>query len=285
MALVNTLTGMMPTLLILIFICFTSLPTFCEARKALGGSGGLHTRGASRPKSTESNDPLKVASIGNGWQLPPLDSKDVIQKLGREHRAVAQYIVNTLGKAPLTVQLRKNTVGVKTSTLATQEKYRAVVTPGSNVKKFQNKLRSVWFIGYERASMQSSAIQQQEADLLTRSYEDNTAKIYPSHFVLEVFLPKTRACKGGNPLVTYSIPFGVGTTSPKTKVPQANGIVTVYPNGRKKAGSTSLDEVAVSQGIEVGQTSLHLNAGSGLVDPTWARGRRYFWKGREVGTL
>lgn len=273
--------------LLLTFVLLASLPN-CNARKALGGSGGLHTRGASRPKSTESNDPLKVASIGNGWQLPPLDSKEVIQKLGKEHRDVAQYIVNTLGSAPLSVQLRKNTVGVKTSTLATQEKYRAIVTPGSNVKKFQNKLRSVWFIGYERASMQTNAVQQQEVDLLTKSYEDNTAKIYPSHFVLEVFLPKTRACKGGNPLVKYSIPFGVGTTSPKSKVPQSNGIVTVYPNGRKKsstASTTSLSDEVSSQGIEVGRTSLHLKTGSGLVDPSWARGRRYFWKGRDVGTL
>lgn len=283
MGLIDTMNRMMLPSLVLIFIFLTTIPTV-NARKALGGSGGLHTRGASRPKSTESNDPLKVASIGNGWQLPPLDSKEVIQKLGKENRQVAQYIVNTLGKAPLTVQLRKNTVGVKTSTLANQEKYRAIVTPGSHVKQFQNKLRSVWFIGYERASMQSNAVQQQEVDLLTKSYEDNTAKIYPSHFVLEVFLPKTKACKGGNPLVTYSIPFGVGTTSPKTKVPQANGVVTVYPNGRKKSGTTALDDVG-SQGIEVGRTSLHLKAGSGLVDPSWARGRRYFWKGRDVGTL
>lgn len=272
-----------------ILLFFLSFSTPCYARKALGGSGGLHTRGASRPKSTETHDPLKLASIGNGWQLPPLDSNDVIEKLGKEHRDVAQYIVNTLGKAPLTVQLRKNVVGVKpSSTLtasSTQDKYRAVVTPGSNVKKFQNKLRSVWFVGYERASMQSNVVQQQEVDLLTKSYEDNTCKLYPSHFVLEVFLPKTRACKGGNPLVTYSIPFGVGTTSPKSKVPQANGVVTVYPKGRKKGGVGGTVGDESSPGIEIGRTSLHLRAGSGLVDPSWARGKRYFWKGRDVGTL
>ena len=213
------------------------------ARKALGGSGGLHTR-------------------------------------GKENRKVAEYISNTLGKAPLTVQLRKKAVGVKTSSFTTQEKFRAVVSPGTNVKNIKNSLRSVWFIGSERASAQSSAVQQQEKDLLTKSYEDNSSKLYPTHFVLEVFLPKTKACKGGNPLITYSVPFGAGTTSPKSKVAQANGVVTVYPNGRKRKGNGE-----VSEGIEIGQTSLHLNAGSGLVDPAWAKGRRYFWKGRTVGTL
>lgn len=260
-------------------IILLSLLNISDARKALGGSGGLHTRGAPKPKSND-NDPLKLASIGNGWNLPPLDVDELTQKLGKENRDVAQYISDTLGKAPLSVQLRKKTVGIKSSSFTTQEKFRAIASAGSNVKKIGNNLRSVWFIGSERASMKSSAVQQQDKDLLTKSYEDNSSKLYPSHFVLEVFLPKTKACKGGNPLVTYSVPFGPGTTSPKSKVAQANGVVTVYPNGRKKKGSGE-----VSEGIEVGRTSLHLNSGAGLVDPAWARGKKFFWKGRNVGTL
>jgi hypothetical protein len=251
-----------------------------NARKALGGSGGLHNRGAPKPKSPDMNDPLKFASIGNGWHLPPLDGEELVQKLGKENRNVAEYISNTLGKAPLSVQLRKKTVGVKTSSFMTQEKFRAVVSPGSNVKTIGNKLRSVWFIGSESASSLSGVVQQQEKDLLSKSYEDNSSKLYPSHFVLEVFLPKTKACKGGNPLITYSIPFGPGTTSPKSKVAQANGVVTIYPNGRKRKGNGE-----VNDGIEIGKTSLHLNSGAGLVDPGWVKGRRYFWKGRDVGTL
>lgn len=249
-----------------------------ESRKALGGAGGLHTRGAARPRSNERDDPLKIASIGQGWQLPALDKEALVEKLGKENRDVAQYLCDTLGNAPLSVKLGKKTVGVKQSTLTTQEKYRAVASPGSSVKKMKDNLRSLWFIGSERAFMQSSAVAQQEKDLLCKSYEDNASKLFPSHFVLEVFLPKTRACKGGNPLVTYSIPFGPGTTSPKSKVPQANGVVTVFPNGRKRGGD-------LSDGIEIGKTSLHLNAGAGLVDSTWAKGRRYFWKGRDLGTL
>lgn len=252
-----------------------------HGRKALGGSGGLHNRGAPKPKS-ESNDPLKVAGIGShGWQLPPLSSKDVIQGLGKEHRDVAQHVVNTLGNSPLVVQLLKKPVGVKANSFQTKEKYRALVSVGSNSKRFSNKLKSVWFLGSERAFTQTNAVQKQSEDLLTKSYEYNTAKLYPSHFFLEVFLPKTKACVGGNPLVTYSIPFGTGTTSPKSKVSQANGIVTVYPKGRKRKSNDDDDE-----GIVVGATSLHLHTGASLVDPSWARGRRNFWKGgRDVGTL
>mmetsp|Transcript_12510 Transcript_12510/g.18219 ORF Transcript_12510/g.18219 Transcript_12510/m.18219 type:complete len:300 (-) Transcript_12510:58-957(-) len=291
-------------LLTAIFLAtWSTTPT--SARKALGGSGGLHTRGAPRPKPTsDMNDPTRLATIGataNGWKLPPLNTDELISKLGPEHRSVAQYIANTLGSAPLAVQLRKKPVGVKTSTFATQEKFRAQVSIASNSlsgrhpgswaarRNVGNRLRSMWFIGSERAFAQSSAVQQQGQDLLTKSYEDNASKLYPSHFVLEVFLPKTKACKGGNPLVTYSIPFGVGTISPKAKVGQANGVVTVYPNGRKRKGASTGgggdDGVDVS-GVEIGRTSLHLNSGAPLVDPVWARGKKNFWRGcRDAGQL
>lgn len=272
-------------ILLLLAVSLTLLQ-ITNARKAIGGSGGLHTRGAPRPKTPDMNDPLQLASVGSGkgWSLPPIDSELLIQKLGKENRDVAQYIADTLGKAPLAVQLRKKSVGVKASTFTTQEKFRAAVRPGTNgVIPAMGKLRSVWSINTERASMQSSAVQQQETDLLTKSYEDNASKLYPTHFVLEVFLPKTRACKGGNPLVTYSVPFGPGTTSPKSKVAQANGVVTVYPNGRKRMGAANGG--SSNEGIEIGPTGLHLNAGAGLVDPAWARGRKHFWKGRDVGTL
>lgn len=270
-----------------IFLALALNFNLVSARKALGGSGGLHTRGAPRPKTPDVNDPTALANIGNGWQIPPLDSSELIRKLGKDNRDVAQYISDTLSNAPLSVELRKKTVGIKTSSFTTQEKYRAQVTVGSNFQpRLSNKLRSVWFIGSERALAQSSAVSSQQNDLLTKSYEDNCSKLYPSHFTLEVFLPKTKACKGGNPLITYSIPFGPGTTSPKSKVSQANGIVTVYPNGRKKKqGGGSSSSSSSDEAIEIGRTALHLNSGPGLVDPGWAKGRKNFRKGRSVGQL
>ncbi len=266
-------------------------------RKAIGGSGGLLSRGASGQTAgfgeSPANDPLKLVDIGDntkkGWTVPPLDTEELIQKLGKEHRDVAEYISNTLGRNPLSIQLNKKRIGMKQQPIqspgaafSNQEKYRAQVLPISNTKgdRFKNsKLRSVWYIASDRAVSQTSAAMQKNEDLLTKSYDENISHFHPSHFVLEVFLPKTRACKGGNPLVTYSIPMGAGTTSPKSRVSQSNGVVTVFPKGRKRK------QGEISESVEVGPTSLHLNSGSGLIDPTWARGRKYFWKGRNVGQI
>ncbi len=279
----------------IIFITLLSAPVF--ARKAIGGSGGLLSSGSSGQSAgfgqQAANDPLKLVDIGDntkrGWFVPPLDAEELVQKLGKEHRDVAEYISNTLAKNPLSIKLNKKRVGMKQQSFASpdaafsnQEKYRAQVLPVSKTKQsmFKNsKLRSVWYIASGRAVSQTNAARQKSDDLLTKSYDENISTFHPSHFVLEVFLPKSRACKGGNPLVTYSIPMGAGTTSPKSRVSQSNGVVSVFPNGRKrKEGETS-------ECIEVGTTSLHLNSGSPLVDPGWARGRKYFWKGRHVGQV
>mmetsp|Transcript_2100 Transcript_2100/g.2513 ORF Transcript_2100/g.2513 Transcript_2100/m.2513 type:complete len:299 (+) Transcript_2100:88-984(+) len=268
------------------------------ARKALGGSGGLLTSGSSSQgggESFNSNDPFKLVEVSEGsggWTIPPIDSEELIQKLGKEHRNVAQYISNTLGKAPLTVQLNKKKVGVKNSLPSSptaiiggnsQDKYRAQVIPSSNTKGKKSNLRSVWYLASHSAVSKTSAIRQSTEGLLTKTYEENTSLFHPSHLVIEVFLPKTRACKGGNPLITYSIPVGAGTTSPKSRVSQANGKITVFPNGRKrKQGGGDSNS---SNAIEVGKTSLHLNTGPSLVDPSWAKGRKYFWKGRSLGQV
>jgi hypothetical protein len=280
-----------------IILLISTLSSFTHARKALGGSGGLLSRGSSAQSAgfgeAAANDPMKLVDIGDstgkGWFVPKINSEELIQKLGKEHRDVAQYISNTLGNKPLSVKLNKKRVGAKQQTFSTagsslsnQEKFRAQVIPASSKKANQmknSKLRSVWYVAADRAGSQTSAARQKSEDLLTKSYDENTAHFHPNQFVLEVFLPKTRACKGGNPLITYSIPIGAGTTSPKARVTHSNGKITVYPNGRKRNGGES------SEAIEVGSTSLHLNAGAPLVDPAWARGRKYFWKGRSVGTV
>lgn len=290
---------------VILTILLSTLLPFTVARKALGGSGGLLSRGASSQGGgfgeSPANDPLKLVDISESskasWTLPPLDGDEIIQRLGNEHRDVAQYIIDSLGKAPLSIKLNKKRVGMKQqqqqqsftsmnnaspSSFSNQEKYRAQVLPSSNVKRGdmkRSKLRSVWYISSERASSHASAARQMNEALLTKSYDDNTSQLHPAHFILEVFLPKTRACKGGNPLVRYCIPMGAGTTSPKSRVSQSNGFVTIFPSGRKvKEGETS-------ESVNVGPTSLHLSVGASLIDPAWARGRKFFWKGRNVGQV
>jgi len=275
-------------------LLLSTLSSLTDARKAIGGSGGLLSRGSSAPSGfgqSAASDPLKLVDISEVWTVPQLDSEELIRQLGKEHRGVAQYITNTLGKSPLSVKLNKKRIGMKqqtfssasaTANFSAQEKYRAQVKPVSNIKasKMKNSpFRSVWYISSDRATVQSTAARQKSSDLLTKSYDENMSQFHPAHFVLEVFLPKTRACKGGNPLVMFSVPMGAGTTSPKAKVSQSNGKVTVYPNGRKRKGGGD------SEAIEVGTTYLHIQSGPSLIDPAWARGRKFFWKGRSVGQV
>merc|ERR1719223_1232213 len=95
--------------------------SFTCARKALGGSGGLLSRGSSAQSAgfgeAAANDPMKLVDVGEttkqGWTVSPIDSEELIQKLGKENRDVAQYISNTLGNAPLSIKLNKKRVGVK----------------------------------------------------------------------------------------------------------------------------------------------------------------------------
>lgn len=284
-----------------ILIVVSNLSSLTYARKALGGSGGLLTSGQGGPSAgfgeSPANDPLKLVDISENskayWTVPPIDADELIQKLGKEHRDVAQYVGNMLGNAPLSIKLNKKRVGVKNqqqqqsfaspnSSFSNQEKYRAQVKAISNAKGNlfkKSKLRSVWYVASEKAVSQTSAVRQQNQDLLSKSYDENSSHFHPAHFVLEVFLPKTKACKGGNPLVRYCVPMGAGTTSPKSRVSQSNGYVTVFPSGRKKKDDDA------SQSIKVGSTSLHLNKGASLIDQTWSRGRKYFRTGRNVGQV
>ena len=103
-------------------------------------------------------------------------------------------------------------------------------------------------------------------------------------------LPKTKdAAAGGNPLIIYSVPVGIGTMNPKSRVTQSNGVVMIYPKGRKKNEESSTDNDGGGGGggggIVVGSTNLHLHSGPGVIDWTWAKGKKVFWKGRSVGQV
>lgn len=249
------------------------LPTLIQSRKAIGGSGGVLGEGGPEPTRERT---INLAEIDNGqWQLPPLDTSSVISKLGPQLRTEAQYICDTLGKKPLSVILKPNRVGRKQGVRTTgpqDAKFRALVQSKSYLRPNQtsltSRMRSVWSMN---ASSRTTV-----PDPLKSSYEDCVSATNPGHFELEVYLPKTKSCSKGNPCIVYSIPMGPGSSDPKSRVSQANGVVTIYPRGKKS------DE---GEGIEIGQTSFHLLAGANVVDKGWAKGRQYFWKGRSAGVL
>jgi len=253
-----------------------TIPTLIAGRKAMGGSGGVLGEGG--PEATRERT-ASLAEIDKGqWQLPPLDATTVIEKLGPQHRTISQYICNSLSKAPLSVELKPTRVGRKRSVSGPQDvKFRAQVIAQShlphvknnNKKPISSRMRSVWSMNSFRATALLS-------DPLKSTYDDCMSSTYPSHFELEVYLPKTKSCRKGNPCIVYSVPMGPGSSDPKAQVSQNNGVVTIYPTG-KKANEDG--------GIEIGKTSFHLLAGPNVVDKGWAKGRQYFRKGRSTGIL
>lgn len=250
--------------------------------------------GAEEENVDDDQTPLNLSRIGQGWQLPPLDSQDIIRKLGKENRDVSQHICKVLGNSPLCVKLQSKKVGMRGSPSgpgsrgATVKKYRAQVTVGSyspkNVSKAK-KLRSVWSVSSKSgddgsfSSSRAVGMRSTATEVLEKSYEEYVADSYPS-FDLEVILPKTAKAKkrgSGNPVILYSAPVAPGSTQEGSRVAQSKGVVTVFPNGRRKGGD--------DKGINVGLTSFHVHSGPSHVDGYFARGRKFFWKGRSVGQI
>lgn len=169
--------------------------------------------------------------------------------------------------------------------VAPVKKFRAQVTLGSHEPKNlmrAKRLRSVWSVRTQQQSGRANTnragnMRSTSKEVLEKSYEEYISELY-SHFDLEVILPKTRACKGGgNPVILYSAPMAPGSTQDGSRVCQGEGVVTVFPNGRKRNQE--------NRGIEVGSTSLHLHAGPSVVDGLWVRGRKFFWSGRSIGQV
>jgi len=79
---------------------------------------------------------------------------------------------------------------------------------------------------------------------------------------------------------------------------KCRALVTLYPRGRtvssassSATGSTGNSSSSSSNNcnddvvINLGLTNIHLPLGPGLVDPSWSKGRKVFWKGRSVGLV
>jgi len=75
--------------------------------------------------------------------------------------------------------------------------------------------------------------------------------------------------------VVYQVPLESGTMNPKAMVPRGTAHVRVYPDGNTK------DDCLEAGKCNVGVVSMR----PGLVDPSWAKGRPVFRKGRPAGII
>jgi hypothetical protein len=102
------------------------------------------------------------------------------------------------------------------------------------------------------------------------------------------------------PSVVYRVPIQSGHVNPLGMTSKCRALVTFYPRGRTTVVSSSSSSSSASGnsssssssnndnndvGINLGLTNIHLPLGPGLVDPSWSKGRKIFWKGRSVGLV
>lgn len=131
-------------------------------------------------------------------------------------------------------------------------------------------------------------IQQQQqgggASLVNLSYDNAIRSTTPS---IEIEVSSSDSLKDRS-CVVYSFPIGAGSIQPLAVLAKSKGSVKYYPNGRSSPligesyGVGSGQDYSDAGSIEVGTASMHLKGGKPLVDPAWAKGRRWFWTHREV---
>lgn len=135
------------------------------------------------------------------------------------------------------------------------------------VGQLQNgkKLRAFW--------RQSNVGQRMKANDFTELSYDQAVRSRLFNVEFEVQLPPLPGSKDPLPVV-YQVPFESGNMNPKSMVPRGAGLLCVYPVGHEKGPR-----------VDAGKCSVGIPIKPGLVDPSWARGRTVFRKGRTTGLM
>jgi len=179
------------------------------------------------------------------WELLPPTDMEGISGSVRRH--VLKYL-----KDPVKLSLQKK-----------QGKYgmRAIGKTESG-----QKLRAYW-----RQCPPGTIQRLTPSEFLKVSY-DAAVRSRLSMVEFEVQLPPMKRSKKLTSVV-YSIAIEPGTMNPKAIIPRGAGKIRIYPEGRE------------CKPVEAGSGNIGLSMRSGLVDPSWAKGRPVFRKGRPAGVL
>jgi hypothetical protein len=187
------------------------------------------------------------------WQLPKLESSQLSHiSDGTVRRHVQKY----LGSQPVELKLFKK-----------RGKYglRAVGKTGNKGPK----LRAFWRQADVTRIPRSS-------DFLSSSYADAVqSRLFTVEF--EVQLPpisKKKSSTSGLPSVIYRFSVEPGSMNPKALVPRGAGSLSVLPNGK---GGDKVPAGTCTVGV--------VPMKPGLVDPSWAKGRPVFRRGKSVGLI
>jgi hypothetical protein len=132
------------------------------------------------------------------------------------------------------------------------------------------KLRGFWRQGSGDAT---GAPKLKSSDFMTASYDDAVrSRLFMVDF--EVQLPKMKN-KVLPPSVVYSVAVEPGQMNSKAMVPRGAGRIKVYPKGHEPGSAP----------VVAGKCSVGISMRAGIVDPSWAKGRPIFRKGRPAGII
>lgn len=147
---------------------------------------------------------------------------------------------------------------------------------GGNLALFSTGEVGMWKVVKPDTTTNSNSID-------NTSYDD---AVKASSSCIEIEVPSTK--RGDRSMLVYNFPMGTGSIQPLAVLVKTKGSVKYYPNGRSSPIlSRSYEEYGddansnADGGMEVGIASMHLKGGKPLVDPSWAKGRRWFWTKRE----
>lgn len=168
---------------------------------------------------------------------------------------------------------------------------------GNPKMRSSTPLRAVWTaskpdadtsMSYNEISSAGRSIKREIGkDPLKDDYEECLKRLYGKYVELEVLLPKSQG--GAPPSLVYRVPITTGSVNPFGMVSKSRATVTLYPKGRTlaspTAGDSGANDVKKDMAIPVGLANVHVPLGPGLVDPSWVRGKKLFWKGRSVGLI
>ncbi|KAL7480282.1 hypothetical protein ACHAW6_005978 [Cyclotella cf. meneghiniana] len=238
-------------------------------------------------------DVVAITSRCANWCFDPvcLDRAEI----KAEERSICKEVLKKdVLRKPLHVTFRSKTLagGKRPNWM------RATAILGNPKLKSAIPLRAVWTcsnpdadasMSYEETSQAGRTIKKEIGkNVLRDSYEDCLKRLYGKYVELEVLLPKSQR-SGPPPSLVYRVPIHAGSVNRLGMVSKSRATVTLYPKGRTlaaaDAGGPKAASVPRDWAVPVGLVNVHLPLGPGLVDPSWVRGKKLFWRGRSVGLI
>lgn len=231
-------------------------------------------------------DPTVKKMCDLDWTLPclPMSRYDFVKGTGastKQETVLANHVYDLLGDKPIRLKLNDKKAYRQGIAL-----FRGVAVPGTAKSR---KLRVLW-------RQRTNVGRLDTATLMEGRYEEAIHKLYPNSLEIELILPPPKGMKLTKlPCVVYTNLIGDGNINPEAVSMKARAKITAFYKGRtppklsdQDRGFPGADDgksSAEEGSFHVGYDTVGLKIGAGIVDPMWARGRKFFWKGRPVGYL